>query len=120
MSRTVVELLIKRIREIVHQKGEVKIGLPTGNTPLKIYEALRTQYKNDSIWEHVTLVRLDEYVGQEPNSPQSFQKQLREALVNHLKLKRFLSINGNANDPLKERQRYEEELIKLVFDTYEV
>jgi len=113
MSRTVAERLMERMREIVREKGEVKIGLPTGNTPLRVYEILRTQFKNDPIWEKVILIQLDEYVGADPNSPESFQYQLRENLVKHVRLKKFLAINGNASDINGERLRYEKELSQL-------
>lgn len=113
MSRTTVEILIERMKQIIQEKGEVKLGLPTGNTPQLIYELLRTEYKNDPLWEKVILVQLDEYVGVDPFSPDSFQYQLRENLVNHVKLKRFISINGNAQDRGKERERYENEIKSL-------
>ncbi|MGE4356932.1 MAG: 6-phosphogluconolactonase [Candidatus Omnitrophota bacterium] len=113
MSQNMAKILMERIHQIAEEKGEVKIGLPTGNTPLRLYEILRTQYGLDPVWGKVILIQLDEYVGAGSHSPESFQYQIRKAVADQLNLKKFLGINGDAEDIQAERERYERELKEI-------
>lgn len=113
MSHTAVEFLLSRLREVVKKKGEAVVALPTGNTPQLMYEILRTQYKDDPIWKNLILLQIDEYAGAAPENETSFQYQLRKSLVSHLPFKKFISINGSAEDIQAERERYENVIRKL-------
>lgn len=113
MSRLAVELLLARLKKLVTEKGSAVIALPTGNTPLLIYEILRNYYRSNPIWNKVTLVQIDEYIGASPEEESSFQFQLRKNLVEYLPFKKFIAINGAAEDIAAERERYERAIKKL-------
>ena len=48
-SKDLAKILIKEINSIILKKGYCTIGLPTGNSPLKLYKELVKSYKNNLI-----------------------------------------------------------------------
>jgi len=50
-------------------------------------------------WDKVNGFHMDEYIDIAPDHPASFRRYLRQNLTQHIELKSFLEINGNASDP---------------------
>ncbi|MCM8783180.1 MAG: glucosamine-6-phosphate deaminase [Candidatus Omnitrophica bacterium] len=113
MSQTACRMLMARVHQLAKEKEEIVIGLPTGNTPKRLYEILRTEYKDDPVWKKVILIQLDEYVGIGPDSSLSFRQELEEQLLKYLPFKRFVGIVGGASDIEEERVRYAREIEAL-------
>ena len=71
------ELVANRMRA----RPELRLLLPTGRTPLGMYEALRAHDADDSLPAgRATLFQLDEYVGLAPDDARSFAAYLRHEL----------------------------------------
>ena len=58
------------------------LGLPTGGTPLGMYEELRNDNRLD--WRKVVTFNLDEYVGIDKNHPESYKNYMYRNLFSHV------------------------------------
>ncbi len=67
-------------------------------------------------WKKVTAFHMDEYVGLPPTAPQNFGFFLRERLFAKVHPGRVHYINGTANDPQSECDRYSSLLMDHPFD----
>ncbi|MFU0252247.1 glucosamine-6-phosphate deaminase [Spiroplasma sp. Moj] len=71
----------------VQQNPKVVFGLATGSSPETTYQYIIEDYKkNKTDWSKVTTFNLDEYIGLEPNHPQSYRYFMNEKLFNHLNI----------------------------------
>lgn len=89
------------------------LGLPTGSTPLQMYKKLIKFYKDGLIsFKNVITFNMDEYVGLEPNHPQSYHHYMHENFFNHIDIpKENINIlNGMSEDYKFECQRYEDKI----------
>lgn len=90
------------------------LGLPTGSTPLTMYQHLIQAHRAGQIsFEHVVSFNLDEYVGLGPDHPQSYHRYMRREFLNHVDLRaeNVCLLAGDAPDLLAECQRYEAEIL---------
>ena len=72
----------KKAFELIKQEleqGLKVIGLPTGGTPETMYAELRD---SDLDFSDVVAINLDEYIGLEPDHPQSYEHFMNEQLFN--------------------------------------
>lgn len=72
----------KKAYELIKQEleqGLKVIGLPTGGTPETMYAELRD---SDLDFSDVVAINLDEYIGLEPDHPQSYEHFMNEQLFN--------------------------------------
>ncbi|HSP47145.1 MAG TPA: glucosamine-6-phosphate deaminase [Clostridiaceae bacterium] len=92
------------------------LGLATGSSPVGTYEQLVEWYnKGDIDFSNVTTVNLDEYVGLDGSSEQSYRFFMNEHLfdkVNIDKSKTFVP-NGKAKDLDAECRRYDDLIASL-------
>jgi glucosamine-6-phosphate deaminase len=88
----------------IKSKGEVSVILATGNSQLSFMEALRT--KSNIPWEKVICFHMDEYLGMSEGHPASFQRYIKEKLVNYVHPKEFYGIKGDADNVEEELVRY--------------
>ena len=58
------------------------LGLPTGGTPLGMYEELRQDFRLD--WSKVATFNLDEYVGIDEKHPESYKNYMYRNLFSHI------------------------------------
>lgn len=89
------------INEAIMLNGKANLILATGASQ---FEVLNELIKKDINWSLVTVFHLDEYIGIPVSHPASFRKYLKERFTDHVSLKAFHYINGNA-DPVYECQR---------------
>lgn len=104
----------KIMKERVNNKPNLTIGLATGSTPEGLYKELIKAYKQGDIsFNGVTSYNLDEYVGLDIKSSQSYYQFMFQNLFNHVDIQRdkVHIPNGNANNLQAECVQYEE-LIK--------
>ena len=83
------------------EKPYLVLGLPTGSTPVPVYERLVQAYKAGEIsFKNVKTFNMDEYVGLTPDHPQSYHYFMQENLFQYVDIKpENINIpDGMAND----------------------
>lgn len=86
------------------------LGLPTGGTPLATYKELIELHRAGKVsFQHVVTFNMDEYVGIPSDHSQSYRTFMYENFFNHIDIKdeNINLLNGNAEDPQAECERYE-------------
>ena len=103
----------KIMKEVVVNNPNGVIGLATGTTPLGLYKNMIDDCKNNGTsYKNIKTVNLDEYVGLDINSDQSYIYFMRENLFKGLDID-LANTNiedGKAADKEKECARYNEVL----------
>lgn len=73
------------VARLVREKPDAVLGLATGSTPLKLYQALIRHHREEGLdFSRVTTFNLDEYVGLEKDHPQSYYRFMWENLFSHI------------------------------------
>ena len=87
----------------LHAKPALTLGLPTGQTPLGMYEQLIRKHRTEGLdFSAVKTFNLDEYAGISPEDPRSFHAYMRSRFFDHI------NINpSNAHIPDDQYERYE-------------
>ena len=105
MSKKAFEIMKATIKE----KKNAVLGLATGSTPIGLYKEMIADYKaGGTSYSEVSTFNLDEYVGLDYSSDQSYVYFMREHLFDHIdiKLENTNIENGKAADPAAECARY--------------
>lgn len=69
------------IADVIKKDPNAKLGLATGGTAEKVYPYLVKAYKDGEIsFKGVSTVNLDEYMGIDPSSPQSYKNYMNNLL----------------------------------------
>jgi glucosamine-6-phosphate deaminase len=93
--------------EINHKQAS--ICLPTGSTPIPVYEQLIQLLEKQSDYSQVKFFNLDEYLGLAQDHHQSYAHFLNHHFYNHLNITQDqLYLIDGANDPKKECHRYDQ------------
>ena len=75
------------VERVLAERPAPVIGLATGSSPLATYSRLIDRYRAGAIsFARASAVVLDEYVGLEPDHPQSYRSVVRRELVDHVDL----------------------------------
>lgn len=109
-ARIVARELAVRIVEALDEKPSLVLGLPTGRTPLLLYEELVRLAKEGGIdLSRATTFNLDEFLGVPASHPGSYRSFMQAHLFDHVDLDpaRINFLNGTAADPTDECCRYE-------------
>jgi glucosamine-6-phosphate deaminase len=70
------------------KKNSLVLGLPTGKTPVGLYERLVGLYERGEMdFSQVVTFNLDEYLGLDENHPQSFAQYMDSHLFRHVNIK---------------------------------
>ena len=105
MSKKAFEIM----KATVESKKDATLGLATGSTPIGLYEEMIADHKAcGTSYAEVSTFNLDEYVGLDYSSDQSYVYFMREHLFDHIdiKLENTNIENGKAADPAAECARY--------------
>eukprot|EP00911_Craspedida_sp_UC1_P000408 UC1_evm1s309 len=92
------------------------LGLPTGSTPVKTYEALVRLHKQGVVsFEHVITFNMDEYCGLPRDHPESYHTFMWENLFKHIDVKpeNVNLLDGNAENLVAECEAYEAKIAAL-------
>ncbi len=110
MSRLAADYLINMVKE----KDDAIIGLPTGSTPLGMYKEIINSCKGMISFQKVRTFNLDEYVGLDRKNINSYRYFMDENLFSHIDIKEenIHIPNGVAEDLEQECADYEELLKK--------
>ena len=105
MSQLAAEYLINTVKV----KVDAILGLPTGSTPIGMYQAIINQYKDNISFQNVRTFNLDEYVGLDKTNKNSYRYFMDENLFSHIDIKEdSIHIpNGLAQDAEQECLNYE-------------
>ena len=105
--------LSARLLEAIRQRPQLVLGLPTGRTPLALYQCLRTDSRVLGVdWSQVRTFNLDEFVGLGAGDPGSYRTFMEERLFGHLNVDPALVgfLDGRAPDLGAECARYDNEI----------
>jgi glucosamine-6-phosphate deaminase len=86
------------------------LGLPTGSSPLGMYQHLIELYKQGLVsFAHVVTFNMDEYVDLPDDHPQSYHSFMWDNFFGHIDIEpeNVHILNGNAKDPAVECVNYE-------------
>lgn len=95
------------------ETGAQVLGLATGSSPIEFYKNIR---QSDLDFSEVTSVNLDEYVGLDEESDQSYAYFMKEQLFSTKPFKRSYLPNGLASDVAAEAERYNHVLTEHPID----
>ena len=87
------------------------LGLPTGSSPIGMYQNLVKAYKEGKVsFKNVLTFNMDEYVGLPESHPESYHSFMAKNLFNHIDCPKenIHILNGNAKDLEAECAHYEE------------
>lgn len=97
------------IADRVSQNPRMRLGLPTGSTPIGVYKNLIQRHQNGLSFKDVVTFNLDEYLGLSGAHPQSYRYFMETQFFQHIDLptwNRHL-LDGVARYPELECQAYE-------------
>lgn len=103
MGMAAAENAAKLLNDYIAKKGSVNTvfaAAPSQNT--FIFHLL----KQNVDWSKVNAYHMDEYIGLSPEAPQGFGNFLKEAIFRHVPLASVNYINGQAENPEAECERY--------------
>src|SRR4051812_36643490 len=106
----------KIIASVVREKPNAVLGLATGRTPLRLYQELIRQHREEGLdFSRVTTFNLDEYVGLPASHDQSYRYFMRENLFRHINIdqKRTHVPDGTAADLHAECRAYEKKILDV-------
>ena len=89
------------------------LGLPTGSSPIGVYDELVRLYKSGLIsFKNVITFNMDEYVNLAEDHPESYHSFMNKYLFSHVDISKdnINILNGNAPDLEAECARYEEKI----------
>jgi glucosamine-6-phosphate deaminase len=96
------------IEALARRRPQCLLALPTGRTPIELYEEMRRRAHDGRLdLTQATVALLDEYVGLSPEDGGSNLSFLKRHLLAHVPVRTVLYPNGRAADPEAEAARYE-------------
>ncbi len=113
VSESVAELapaVAARIVDALGARPSLVLGLPTGRTPLKLYEELARRSAAGAVdWSSVRTFNVDEWVGLDGRHPGSYRAYMQRYLFDHVSLRaeQVHCLDGAAPDLTEECRRYE-------------
>ena len=115
-ARTVARELADRVGDALRRKPDLVLGLPTGRTPLLLYEELVALHRGGKAdFSCATTFNLDEFFGVTADHPGSYCAFMRRYLFDHINAdpSRTNFLNGASGDPAEECERYEREIDRV-------
>lgn len=108
----VSRLAAATVSQLVCSRPDAVLGLATGSTPRGMYaEMVRLHREGRLDLSQTTTFNLDEYVGLSPSDPTSYHAYMREALFDHVPVRRWHVPDGLADDIPAACAAYEREIV---------
>lgn len=108
----------KKVAQIIAEKinsaDKFVLGLPTGSTPLPIYQELINLVQQKKVsFQNVTTFNMDEYIGLDKNHPQSYYQFMWQNFFQHIDIPKenFYLLDGVTENFQKEAEDYEKKII---------
>ncbi len=87
--RTLSEEAAELIARSIRIRPGLALGLPTGNTPLGMYQELVKKHRNEGLdFSAVRTFNLDEYLGLARTRPQSYHSYMQTRFFDHINIRR--------------------------------
>lgn len=102
--------LARQLARALRRTPALVLGLPTGRTPVPLYEALAELYRRGRVdFSKARTFNLDEFVGVAPTHPASYRAFMERHLFSRVNLspRRTHVLNGLARSPEAECARFE-------------
>ncbi|HXG89111.1 MAG TPA: glucosamine-6-phosphate deaminase [Vicinamibacterales bacterium] len=102
--------LARRVLDAIRRNPSIVLGLPTGRTPLRLYQELvRLSAAEQLDWSRVRTFNLDEFVGLGQGDPGSYRTFMDQRLFSHVDIaEHHLGfLDGRGRDLAAECERYE-------------
>jgi len=89
-----------KLNEAIRQNGEARLVVSTGSSQ---FETLQSLLHEKVEWEKVEVFHLDEYIGLPVAHVASFRKYLYERFINHVRIRKFHSVDveGDIDQKIK-------------------
>lgn len=110
VSQWAANYVARRINAVAGSGRRFVLGLPTGSSPLGMYEQLVALHRRGAVsFRNVVTFNMDEYVGLPEDHPQSYHSFMHDNLFSKLDIPAGNTniLNGNAPDLEAECARYE-------------
>ncbi|MCE2705594.1 MAG: glucosamine-6-phosphate deaminase [Proteobacteria bacterium] len=91
------------------------LGLPTGTTPIEMYQELIKLYQDNKLsFKHVISFNMDEYVGLPKEHPQSYHHYMHNNFFDHIDINHnnIYILDGNASNLELECKKFEENILQ--------
>lgn len=114
--QSVSEMAKEIVIEAVYKKPNLVLGLPTGSTPLGLYDLLIKSFTEGRVdFSNVVTFNLDEYCGLKKTDPQSYYYFMQENLFSKINIKKenIHILDGMAKNYIEECDKYEEEIRRV-------
>ena len=112
VCRWTAKYIIDRINGFAPDlKRSFVLGLPTGSTPVGVYQKLVEAFKEGKVsFSDIITFNMDEYVGLPDDHPQSFRRFMQDNFFDHVDVRPENAhlLDGMAKDPEAECKAYEE------------
>jgi glucosamine-6-phosphate deaminase len=92
------------VRRLVERDGRAAVIFASAPSQNEFLAALRAD--PDVPWARITAFHLDEYVGMNAGHPASFRRFLKDRLLDHVPVRAFHGLDGQAADLAAECERY--------------
>ncbi|KAL1840473.1 hypothetical protein VTK73DRAFT_3751 [Phialemonium thermophilum] len=116
-SEYVANYIIERIKHFNPTPAHpFVLGLPTGSTPLQLYQILVERYKKGEIsFENVVTFNMDEYIGIPRDHPESYHSFMWKHFFSHVNIppRNVNILNGNAPNLEAECVEYEAKIKRV-------
>lgn len=115
-SDAVVSVAAEHIAMFVRMNPSPRLGLATGKTQEGVYQALVEEHLSQRLsFAESRFFMLDEYLGVDPLSSESFQGQLRRTFLDKVNVPHdsLETLDGNAQDIAAESARFESAVVEF-------
>jgi glucosamine-6-phosphate deaminase len=109
-EQDLADALAERLADAIRQRPSIVLGLPTGRTPLALYQRLVERSRDGALdWSSVRTFNLDEFVGLGGGDPGSYRRFMTERLFGHVNItsSHIEFLDGRAADLDAECARYD-------------
>ena len=106
----VAAALARRLIDAIRRRPTLVLGLPTGRTPLALYQQLIERTRSESVdWSGVRTFNIDEFVGLSAGDPRSYRTFMQARLFDHVNIEpaNIGFLDGRAGDIAGECARFE-------------
>ena len=115
-AQQVAEHAAEWVAQLVNNKPEAVLGFATGSTPISLYKELVNKYQQNTLsFKDTTSFNLDEYLGINEKSTQSYRHFMNENLFDHVdinKAQTFLPTCSQGGNPRRQGLAYENKIKK--------
>lgn len=110
-SSQIAYQVARHIARLIEERNAVNattvLGLPTGSTPIGVYQHLIRMHKEEDLdFSNVITFNLDEYYPMNPRSLQSYHRFMHENFFNHVNIPKKNIHIPKGNTPRKDVQRH--------------